>query len=112
MEKTYGITGEKKILDGMAIYANRHKRHKIREYLTGLNWDGVRRLDTLLIDYFGAEDSEYVRAATRKTLCAAVARAMHPGCKFDYMLILSGAQGVGKEYVLFNVGQKTGIPIQ
>ena len=71
---------EKKILDGKAIYANRHKRHKIREYLTSLNWDGVRRLDTLLIDYFGAEDSEYVRAATRKTLCAAVARAMHHLC--------------------------------
>lgn len=105
MEKTYGITGEKKILDGMAIYANRHKRHKIREYLTGLNWDGVRRLDTLLIDYFGAEDSEYVRAATRKTLCAAVARAMHPGCKFDYMLILSGAQGVGKSTFFSMLGK-------
>lgn len=96
MEKTYSITGEKKILDGMAIYANRHKRHKIREYLSTLKWDGIKRLDTLLIDYFGAEDTNYVRAVTRKTLCAAVARAMRPGCKFDYMLILSGAQGVGK----------------
>ncbi len=96
MEKVYSITGEKRIYDALAIYATRHKKHKIREYLTSLEWDGVSRLDTLLIDYFGAEDTEYVRAVTRKTLCAAVARAMAPGCKFDNMLILSGAQGVGK----------------
>lgn len=96
MERMYGITGEKRIFDAMAIHANRHKRHKIREYLKSLSWDGVSRLDTLLIDYFGAEDTVYVRAVTRKTLCAAVARAMMPGCKFDNMLILSGKQGVGK----------------
>ena len=54
------------------------------------------RLDTLLVDYLGAEDSPYVRAVTRKTLAAAVARAMEPGVKFDSMLILSGPQGLGK----------------
>lgn len=67
--------------------------HPIREYLDSLpEWDGVGRVDTLLVDYFGAEDSGYVRAVTRKTLCAAVARVMEPGIKFDYALVLNGPQ--------------------
>lgn len=96
LEKVYGITGKEKILDAMAVYAVTHKVNQIRDYLYGLSWDQVPRLDTLLIDYFGAENSPYVRAVTRKTLTAAVARVMEPGVKFDSMLILSGSQGIGK----------------
>lgn len=96
MEKVYGITGKNNILDAMAVYAASHRVNRIQEYLNGLVWDNIPRLDTLLIDYFGAEDSPYVRAVTRKTLTAAVARAMTPGVKFDPMLILSGPQGLGK----------------
>ena len=96
LEKTYGISGKEKIMDAMAVYASAHKVNRIRDYLEGLAWDGILRLDRLLIAYFGAEDSPYVQAVTRKTLTAAVARAMAPGVKFDSMLILSGAQGLGK----------------
>lgn len=58
------------------------------------------RLDTLFIDYLGAEDSPYNRAVFRKAFTAAVARAMNPGCKFDNMLILAGPQGIGKSTLL------------
>lgn len=102
IEKVYSITGKERIYDAFAISAMSHKKHKIREYLSGLVWDGVPRLDRLLIDYLGADDTEYVRAVTRKTLCAAVARAMHPGIKFDSMLILAGIQGIGKS-TLFRI---------
>lgn len=96
IEKVYGINGKERIYDAMAVCAVAHKQHKIRDYLQGLAWDGQARLDTLLIDYFGAEDSLYSRAVIRKALAAAVARVMCPGTKFDSMLILSGPQGVGK----------------
>ncbi len=96
MEKIYGISGKEKIMDAMSVYAVTHKVNGIQEYLQGLSWDQVPRLDMLLVDYLGAEDSPYVRAVTRKTLAAAVARAMEPGVKFDSMLILSGPQGLGK----------------
>ena len=75
--------------------------HPIREYLASLpEWDGVPRLDTLLIDYLGARDNAYVRAVTRKTLCAAISRVKHPGCKFDTMLVLNGPQGIGKSTLI------------
>ena len=67
-----------------------------KEYLNSLEWDGEKRVDNLLIDYFGAEDNEYTRTVTRKWMCGAVARILNPGCKFDNMLVLIGDQGIGK----------------
>lgn len=75
--------------------------HPIREFIANLPaWDGVERVDTLLIDYLAAEDTPYVRAVTRKTLCAAIKRVLAPGSKFDSMLVLNGPQGVGKSTLI------------
>ena len=75
--------------------------HPVREFLDALpEWDKVPRVDTLLIDYLGADDTPYVRAVTRKTLCGAVCRVLSPGCKFDTMLVLNGPQGVGKSTLI------------
>ena len=52
------------------------------------------------MDYLGASDTAYVRAVTRKTLCAAISRVLRPGCKFDSMLVLNGPQGVGKSTLI------------
>lgn len=75
--------------------------HPIREYLKSLpEWDGIKRVETLLIDYLGARDNNYVRTVTRKTLCAAVMRVKNPGIKFDPMLVLNGPQGIGKSTLI------------
>ena len=79
--------------------------HPVREYFEALPpWDGVARLETLLPLYLGAEDNKYVRAVTRKTFCAAVARVLHPGIKFDYILVLNGPQGAGKSTLIAKLG--------
>lgn len=81
--------------------------HPIREYFAALpEWDGVRRVDTLLADYLGAADNAYTRAVSRKTLCAAYMRVHHPGIKFDYMPVLNGAQGIGKSTFISNLGME------
>ena len=75
--------------------------HPIREFIESLpEWDKVPRVDTLLVDHLGAGDTAYVRAVTRKTLCAAISRVLRPGCKFDSMLVLNGPQGVGKSTLI------------
>lgn len=96
MEKYYKLTGKEKIMDGMIRAAKANTIHPIRDYLERLAWDGTPRLDRLLVDYLGAEDTPYTRAVTRKTFTAAVARIFRPGCKFDYVLTLAGPQGRGK----------------
>ena len=99
LQKKYELSGKEMVFDAVNIVADDHSFHPVREYLAGCTWDGVPRVDSFLIDYMGAEDTEYTRAVTRKTLVAAVARVNRPGIKFDYMLTLQGAQGIGKSSI-------------
>lgn len=104
-ERIYGIWSPTKFKDALlAMVAAERIYHPIKNYFAGLTWDGVPRLDSLLIDYCGAEDNPYTRAVTRKTLCAAVARVYEPGRKFDSILVLSGPQGIGKSTFFAKLG--------
>ncbi|ERI92287.1 Virulence-associated protein E [Clostridiales bacterium oral taxon 876 str. F0540] len=105
VENTYDIVSPSKVDDALGLCANNHSFNRLKDYLTKLQWDGIKRLDTLLIDYLGAADTAYTRAVMRKSLAAAVARAMTPGCKYDYMPILAGPQGIGKSTFLRILGQ-------
>lgn len=100
LEKNYSITGNGKIDAALSIHSERHAFNEVTTYLKRLEWDGVSRLDSLFIDYLGADDTAYTRGVTRKAFTAAVARAMSPGTKYDCMLILSGSQGLGKSTLL------------
>lgn len=104
LERVYGITGKDRIFDAVNVVANDHAFHPVRSYLDGCEWDGTPRVETLLVDYLGAEDTPYTRAVTRKALAAAVARIYRPGCKFDYMLTIRGAQGIGKSALIAKLG--------
>jgi predicted P-loop ATPase len=101
IDKHYGAFSARNYEIAVAKVTDDRSYHPIREYIDSLpEWDEVPRVDTLLIDYLGADDNEYVRAVTRKTLCAAIARVLNPGCKFDSMLVLNGPQGVGKSTLI------------
>lgn len=103
--KHYTEFPKTKIQTAITKAADDRAYHPVREYLDSLpEWDGLERVDSLLIDYLGAEDNKYVRAVTRKTLCAAIARVKMPGCKFDTMLVLNGPQGVGKSTLVHRLG--------
>ena len=100
LEKAYNLTNVAKIDGALSLHSEKHKFNDVVNYLNSLTWDGTPRLDKILIDYLGAVDSDYVRAVTRKAFVAAVKRAMEPGCKYDNMLILTGAQGIGKSTLI------------
>lgn len=100
MEKAYSIRSNGTVDNALSLHSAKHAFNDVQTYLKGLTWDGTERLDTLFVDYLGAEDSDYTRAVTRKAFVAAVARAMRPGTKFDQMVILSGPQGIGKSTLL------------
>lgn len=101
IDLTYGTFSMRNYNIAVTKAADDRSYHPVREFLDALpEWDKVPRVDTLLIDYLGAEDTPYVRAVTRKTLCGAVCRVLSPGCKFDTMLVLNGPQGVGKSTLI------------
>jgi putative DNA primase/helicase len=81
----------------LAVVAEEHGFHPVRDELQALAWDGEPRLDTWLVDYLGATGSpQYLKAVGRKFLISSVARIMRPGCKADHVLVLEGKQGIGK----------------
>lgn len=106
LETIYSIVGISKIDDALAVEFEANAFHPIRDYLSTLTWDGVPRVDTLLIDYFDAEDNVYTRAAIKKALIGAVARVFNPGIKFDLVLTLVGPQGTGKSTFIKKLGQE------
>lgn len=99
-----GDPSKDKRQEAVVIEAHKHHRHPIREYLEALKWDGKKRMNTWLIDFAGAEPSRYVRAISEMFLLGAIARVMHPGCKFDMMLVLEGWQGTGKSSLVNILG--------
>ena len=95
-----GLYGPTKMQDALEATAAARAFHPVKDYFHHLPpWDGINRLDTLLIDYLGADDTDYTRAVTRKTLVAAVRRTKRPGTKFDQVLTLVGPQGIGKSTI-------------
>ena len=91
-------------IQAITYLAQEYKVNPLKIYLKKKTWDGTPRLSTWLVDYMGTKDNEYTRAIGRKWLISAVARAMEPGCQADHMLILEGAQGIGKSQALRALG--------
>lgn len=106
VEETLGISSKNKIDDGLSMYLTYNSIDPVKNYLDSLEWDGVKRVDKLLIDYLGAEDIDFNRYTIRKTLLAAVQRIYEPGSKFDNTLVLSGSQGIGKSTFIRILGGK------
>jgi predicted P-loop ATPase len=80
--------------------AAQRRVHPVRDYLNGLNWDGVPRLEGWLSKYLGVKESNYSYAVGARWMLSAVARIYRPGAKADCCLILEGPQGIKKSTAL------------
>ncbi|MBK9263045.1 MAG: hypothetical protein IPM54_24985 [Polyangiaceae bacterium] len=78
------------------VVAREKRMHPVREWLSALRWDGVKRIDTWLTTYLGVQASDYTKLVGAWWMISAVARAFVPGCKVDHVLILEGHQGLAK----------------
>jgi predicted P-loop ATPase len=88
--------GREMVVDAIARVADAHAYHPIRRYLSGLEWDGVERINRVGPVILGVADTEIHRAMLRCFFVGAVARAMSPGCKLDTVLVLVGPEGLRK----------------
>jgi predicted P-loop ATPase len=94
-------------LSAVVTVARRHRRHPIREYLQGLKWDQIPRVEGMFGRLFGVVDNDYSRRAAQCFMVSAVARVLWSdpkqpkiGAKVDFMLVLEGAQGKKKTTAL------------
>lgn len=105
LELDYGLRlSQERLATMLRTEAEKNAFHPVKNFIEAVEWDGVERIETLFIDYLGADDTHYTRQVTRKWLIAAVARIYEPGCKFDNMIVLHGTQGIGKSTLARKLG--------
>jgi predicted P-loop ATPase len=99
--------------EAVRIIAHNNRFHPVRKYLESLEWDGRSRLATWLMVACLEEDEWDIERDPRHAYLARVgtwfiqgmcARVMQPGCKFDWMLILEGEQGMRKSTLFRTLG--------
>lgn len=97
IERAWGFSpGADSVAAAVALVASERPYHPVRDYLGGLRWDGIERMETVAINVLGAEDTRITRTMLWCWFVSAVARALRPGCKVDTSLVLVGPQGIGK----------------
>lgn len=80
----------------------------IKDYLESLEWDGKLRLASVMEEYFGVQSTALNQRMLLAFMVSAVHRAIEPGCKNDYCLIIVGAQGMGKSLFVKKIGKRWG----
>ena len=95
MESKYGLSNQQKIITALNNVANSRPINIVKEMLETAhdNWDGNSHIENLLPRYVGAEKTDYNTECLKLFMLGAIKRIYHPGCKFDYMIILVGKQG-------------------
>jgi GNAT superfamily N-acetyltransferase len=91
---------KQKLRDVVAYVASVNTYDSAIEWLNGLEWDGVCRVDQFLVDAFGTEDTDYHRAVSQYIWTALASRVLEPGSKADMAPIAVGSQGTGKSSVV------------
>lgn len=87
------VKSEATLAAGVAMAANRARFHPVQDYLNGLAWDGVERLQAWTHECLGTADTTYTRLVGRWFLLGMVNRILSPGCQMDNMIVLEGVQG-------------------
>ena len=95
----YGVLFDnKKIRSAITVVAMRHRYNPVLDYFNEAykNWDHQHRLDHIMGDYLGVEETTVAQLITKLFFVGAVAKAHNPKTKFDFVLDLVGGQGAGK----------------
>ena len=95
----YGVLFDnKKIRSAITVVAMRHRYNPVIDYFDDAykNWDHKERLNHIMRDYLGVEETSVTQLITKLFFVGAVAKAHNPKIKFDFVLDLVGGQGAGK----------------
>lgn len=106
LERVYGLSCKEKGIDAIINICSMNRYNPIAEWLNGLVWDGESRVRGLLPLFLGCDETDYNTAVITLFMRGAIARALSPGTKFDTMIVLVGAQGIGKSTFLRRLAHK------
>lgn len=98
MQLSFGLNqiNARMVLESIIHQASKNERSPFLDEIRKTRWDGKKRLETWMIEHWGVEDTKYAREVSLKWLVASCNRLKTPGCKMDWMLVMTGGQGTGK----------------
>jgi putative DNA primase/helicase len=91
-----GVKATSTLRNGVLMAARSAKYNPVLDLIHAEKWDGVDRLEHWLTDVYEVLERPYTRLVGKCFIMGMVKRALQPGCKFDYMLIIKGDQGLKK----------------
>jgi len=90
------MLGKNMAWDALMKVTEENKYDSASDFLKSLTWDGTKRLDSWLSSTYHTPDDKLHRSIGSNWIKGLVKRIVEPGCKFDYVLVLEGPQGIGK----------------
>ena len=101
IEKVYNMYDNTKFSYALMNVMQNHTYNPVKELIEYKEWDKVPRIDNFLKDILKCkQDEDYLREVSRMIFYGGISRVYEPGCKFDYMIVLSGKQGIGKSTII------------
>jgi predicted P-loop ATPase len=97
---------EANIKSAVHYAAKQNKFDSAQEWLSGLEWDGVPRVELFNHKYLSTIDTPYTKAVSLYTWTALAARVMNPGCQCDMVPVYEGAQGDGKSSAIVSMAPR------
>ena len=98
-----GITKDT-VFSAIIHHAQKNSYDEAQDWLKNLKWDGTSRLTDWLSKATHVDNDTYHQGIGSQWFMGLIRRIMIPGCIFDYMLVLVGAQGVGKTSLFRIIG--------
>lgn len=103
IDEVSGFDATRNFATAFVEVCSRHSFNPLQDFVKGFDgrWDGEDHMG-LLARFMGVGSDDVHHGSSFSATCmtlwmrGAIRRALHPGAKFDYTLILTGAQGVGK----------------
>ena len=99
IEEVYEIHSQSKWQDAFIQMQGERAYNPAQDIVGSIQWDGKSRCESFLIDWMGVEDTPYNREVSRLIFAGGINRLYDPGCKFDCVPVLIGAQGGGKSTI-------------
>lgn len=98
VKRGFKAVAKRMVVEAMNLVCREHGMDSAVNWLSGLRWDGVERVEGFLERYLGCSDSEYGRAVGRYLWTALAGRALASvePVKVDMVPVMVGAQGTRK----------------
>jgi hypothetical protein len=93
------------VRDAIEVVADDNAYDPLVEYLRGLSPHDIHGPSFLSswLEHVGAAPDPDLARYSRRIMLGLVARALKPGCKFDYVPVFEGPQGVGKSTLVLHL---------